>query len=221
MGTNSTLSKYRESDLLPPPPMSMENGISKNSESNLPPPPPIPAVNGNENGQRQSVSFPPTPFEFYQQSDVDSELVLPPPPLIDDGRESFLLPPPPLEIDHMVKRRNPKENRISTFILPSLSGNCHTAYIPPPDYPYIDEAPESRHVPAAPPPLPPPDYSHIDEAPESRHVPAAPPPPPPPPPAPGPPPPMNSSTEEGSVDSTPKGQLFDSNSLLASKYYLS
>jgi hypothetical protein len=45
-----------------------------------------------------------------------------------------------------------------------------------------------------------------DEAPESQHIPAA------------PPPPMNSSTEEDSVDSTPKGQLFDSNSLSASKY---
>jgi hypothetical protein len=49
--------------------MPTENGISENRESNLPPPPPIPTENGNENGQRQSVAFPPTPYEFYQQSD--------------------------------------------------------------------------------------------------------------------------------------------------------
>jgi hypothetical protein len=65
--------------------------------------------------------------------------------------------------------------------LPSLSDNCQKPYIPPPDYPHIDEAPESQHIPAAPPP------------------------------------PMNSSTEEDSVDSTPKGQLFDSKSLSASQ----
>lgn len=177
----------------PAPPMPTENGISENRESNLPPPPPILTQNGNENGQRESVAFPPTPYEFYQQSDVDPDLILPPPPLIDDESESFALPPPPLEIDPVVKRRNPKENRISTFILPSLSDNCQKPYIPPPESPHIKEAPESQHIPAAPPP--------------------------PPPPPPGlPPPPMNTSTEEGSVDSTPKGQLFDSNSLLASKY---
>lgn len=198
MRKNSTLSKHTESDLLPPPMIPTENGKNKNRESSLPPPPPIPTDNGNENGQRQSVAFPPTPYEFYQQSDVDPDLILPPPPLIDDQSDSFVLPPPPLEIDPVLKRRNPKENRISTFTLPFLSDNCQRPYIPPPDYPDIDEEPKSQHIPAAPPP------------------------PPPPPPAHGlPPPPMNSSTKEDSVDSTPKGQLFDGNSLLASKYYLS
>ena len=195
MRKSSRLSKYTEGNLPPAPPMPTENGISENRESNLPPPPPILTENGNENGQRQSVAFPPTPYEFYQQSDVDPDLILPPPPLIDDESESFALPPPPLEIDPVVKHRNPKENRISTFILPSLSDNCQKPYIPPTNYPHINEAPESQHIPAAPPP-------------------------PPPPPTGLPPPPMKSSTEEGSVDSTPKGQLFDSNSLLAMKQKL-
>jgi hypothetical protein len=60
--------------------------------------------------RRQSVAFPPTPYEFYQQSDVDSDLILPPPSLIDDESASFVLPPPPLEIDPVVKRRNLNNN---------------------------------------------------------------------------------------------------------------